>query len=217
MYLRELSPACPYRNCRPGPAIRQADGPHKIESTKEVCVNSKIDKNSIFAVAVMSVLWAVSVILFALPAAAQIAEKEEVSSVVAAQPAVEAAAPAPFIDDVSGVSVGMTADEVKDKLGKPESSDASSMYYELDGSKTLRLRLDADKKVSLIAAMYMGNDANPPKVTDVFGPDVNIEPGENGSVYKMVRYPSAGFWVAYSRLNAGGDPLTTITIQKLRN
>ena len=43
------------------------------------------------------------------------------------------------------------------------------------------------------------------------------EPGENGIVYKLVRYPSAGFWVAYSRLNAGGDPLTTITIQKLRN
>jgi hypothetical protein len=36
----------------------------------------------------------------------------------------------------------------------------------------------------------------------------------DGSAYKLIRYPKAGYWVSYSR-TAGKDPTTTITMQKI--
>jgi hypothetical protein len=36
----------------------------------------------------------------------------------------------------------------------------------------------------------------------------------DGSIYKLLRYPKAGYWVSYSR-TAGSSPTTTITMQKI--
>jgi len=41
-----------------------------------------------------------------------------------------------------------------------------------------------------------------------------LEIKTDGSAYKLVRYPKAGYWVSYSR-TAGKDPTTTITMQKI--
>jgi hypothetical protein len=34
-------------------------------------------------------------------------------------------------------------------------------------------------------------------------------------MYELKRYPSAGYWVAYSR-TAGKNPIITVTMQKMR-
>ncbi len=46
----------------------------------------------------------------------------------------------------------------------------------------------------------------------VFGADVEAKP--DGSKYKLVRYPKAGYWVSYSR-TAGDTPIITVTIQQI--
>ena len=39
------------------------------------------------------------------------------------------------------------------------------------------------------------------------------EQKQDGSIYHIVHYPEAGYWVAYSR-TAGDEPLTIITMQR---
>jgi hypothetical protein len=46
----------------------------------------------------------------------------------------------------------------------------------------------------------------------VSGADIDTKP--DGSKYRLVRYPKAGYWVSYSR-TAGDTPIVTVTIQKL--
>lgn len=41
-----------------------------------------------------------------------------------------------------------------------------------------------------------------------------IEAKPDGTLYKLVQYPEAGYWVAYSR-TAGNEPLTVITMQAM--
>jgi hypothetical protein len=123
----------------------------------------------------------------------------------------------PLVDDINGIALGMTADEVKDKLGKPDTGDAATMYYDLDNGLQVQLRLDADKKVAMVAGIYSGNRADAPEFGEVFGSDVQPTRQENGSVYRRVRYPSKGYWVAYSQLDLESGPMTTVTLQKISN
>lgn len=123
--------------------------------------------------------------------------------------------PAPLVDDINGITLGMTADDVKSKLGKPDTSDSATMYYDLDKGEQVQLRLDADKKVSMIAGIYTGKNADAPDFSEVFGPAAQPVPQQNGTIYKLVRYPSAGYWVAYSRLELDNGPMTTVTLQKI--
>ena len=44
---------------------------------------------------------------------------------------------------------------------------------------------------------------------------VEITPKKNGTIYKLVRYPDAGYWVAYSR-TAGKSPIVSVTMRKIR-
>lgn len=138
--------------------------------------------------------------------------------VAAAERPKEPAAPtnaAPLVGDLKGVKLGMTADEVKKVLGSSDSSDANGMYFDLKNGESLQLQLGHDKKVNMIAMMYSGKDANAPDITAVFGPDAKAEPDASGRVYKLVKYPTAGYLLTYSHITAGDTPITTITITKL--
>lgn len=121
----------------------------------------------------------------------------------------------PVITDLKGIKIGMTKDEVREKLGKPSTADKSSMVYTLSKIETAQIGLNSKGNVRTIALIFTNEDANTPKFSDVFGPDVPMETKKNGSVYKLVRYPSAGFWIAYSRSIIDKKPLTTITMRKL--
>ncbi|MGI8467055.1 MAG: hypothetical protein ACR2N3_01230 [Pyrinomonadaceae bacterium] len=119
----------------------------------------------------------------------------------------------PVLTDYKGVAIGMTADEVKDKLGKAKIEDKDGFYYKFSDDEAAQIALDKDKKVRAISEMYSGDNA--PKYTDVFGTAAQTVTAPDGSIYNLVRYPEAGVWIAYSR-SAGDKPFVTVTLQKMR-
>lgn len=122
----------------------------------------------------------------------------------------------PVLQNYKDIKIGATADEVRDKLGKAVIDDKDGFYYEITDDEMTQIRLGKDKKVRLISITYTSENKNAPKFEDVFGAGVTAEPSADGKIYKLVRYPQAGYWVAYSR-TAGEKPSVTVTMQKMRN
>jgi len=121
----------------------------------------------------------------------------------------------PALADIKGITIGMTADEVKDKLGKAKSSDATGFYYVFSDEESMQITLDADKKVRVVAMFYIDDEAAAPKYEDIFGADAKVEKQGNGRIYNLVRYPDAGYWVAYDRIMVEDEPMITVTMQKM--
>jgi hypothetical protein len=123
----------------------------------------------------------------------------------------------PVFTGYKGVMIGMTADEVRDKIDKkPKIEDKDGFYYLFSDDEAMQIVLDENKKVKIISIIYSGGNANGPTYEAVFGKGVPLEQSADGRVYKLIRYPESGFWVAYSS-GAGEKPTVTVTIQKLWN
>jgi hypothetical protein len=122
----------------------------------------------------------------------------------------------PVFTSYKGLSIGATRDLVKEKLGKPKIEDEDGFYFIPHKDEQVQIRLDENKKVSVIAVTYSENHENTPKYEEVFGKDVALVTKPDGSVYNLIRYPSAGIWIAYSK-TTGEEPTVTVTIQKLSN
>lgn len=120
----------------------------------------------------------------------------------------------PAIRDLRGVSIDMTLDVAKEKLGKPKVADKAGLYYEFSKSESAQIGIDDKKKVRTIALIFSYDSSNIPTFAEVFGPDVPMVEKKDGSIYKMVRYPKDGFWIAYSRA-AGMKPMTIITMRRI--
>ncbi len=137
-----------------------------------------------------------SLALYATPAPAQAAPKED----------------EPAYKDYKGVSIGMTADEARKKLGDPTDKGDKQDFYAVSENETVQVFYDGDKKVYALSVLYMGASvASAPTCKSVLGAEA--EATADGRVHKMVQYPKAGYWVSYSR--TGGDtPIVTITMQK---
>lgn len=109
-----------------------------------------------------------------------------------------------------GVSIGMSADEARKKLGDPTDKSDKQDFYVFSDDETAQVFYDADKKVSAIAVVYTGGK-NVPTCNAVFGKEAPQKP--DGTQYMRVQYPKTGYWVSYSR--TGGDtPITSVTIQR---
>lgn len=119
----------------------------------------------------------------------------------------------PAVIEYKSVKIGTTAGEVRDKLGEAEIDDKDGFYYRFSDEEFVQIRLDKENKVRLISVTYSGESA--PNFADVFGTEANVEAKPDGSIYQLVRYPKAGYWVAYSR-TAGEEPTITVTMQKLQ-
>jgi hypothetical protein len=118
----------------------------------------------------------------------------------------------PVYADFKGVHIGMTADEARQKLGAPQEKGDEQDFYSFNDKNTAQVYYDKSKKVYAVSVAYIGTDGAPaPKA--IVGSEVETKP--DGSMYKMVRYPKAGYWVSYSR-TPGSDPLVTVTMQKLQ-
>jgi hypothetical protein len=121
----------------------------------------------------------------------------------------------PVFTEYKGITIGMTADEVRDKIDKkPKIEDNDGFYYVFSDDEAMQIVLDENKKVKVISVIYSGGNTNAPTYEAVFGKNVPLEQGADGRVYKLIRYPESGFWVAYSS-GAGDKPTVTVTIQKL--
>ena len=111
-----------------------------------------------------------------------------------------------------GIELGMTADEVRQKLGEPKDKGAEQDFFVFNDAETAQIVYDKSRKVVTISADFL--EATPDVLTakQVLGKDVEAKP--DGSVYKMVRFPKAGYWLSYSR-TSGASPMTTVTLQKI--
>jgi hypothetical protein len=111
-----------------------------------------------------------------------------------------------------GVQLGMTTDEVRKKLGSPKDKGDEIDIFVFSENESAQIVYDTTRKVVTISADFLSTDASVPTGKAVFGSDVESKP--DGSMYKMVRFTKAGYWLSYSR-TSGATPMTSITLQKI--
>jgi hypothetical protein len=114
--------------------------------------------------------------------------------------------------DYRGVQLGMTSDEVRKKLGEPKDKGDEQDFFIFNETETAQIVYDKTHKVITISADFTTPSNSVLTAKQVFGAD--IEAKADGSIYRMVRYPKAGYWLSYNR-TSGNSPLITITLQKI--
>lgn len=117
----------------------------------------------------------------------------------------------PLFKEYRGVSLGLSADEVRARLGKPEEKSDAMDFFVFSDRERARIYYDKDKKAHAVIVTYIGQNGGAPPPAAVIGAD--IEAKADGSMYKLVTYPQVAYWVAYSR-TAGDSPMVMITMQK---
>ena len=122
--------------------------------------------------------------------------------------------PEPAFSDFKGVRIGMTSDESRKKLGNPRDKADDQDFYVFNDTQAVQIFYDKTAKVSAISIDYMTGASGIPSPKDVLGTEADKK--ADGSLYKLVRYPKAGYWVSYSR-TAGNSPTTTVTMQKIEH
>lgn len=111
-----------------------------------------------------------------------------------------------------GVRIGMTAEEARKLLGNPTEKDDKQDVYSFNENESCQVYYDATKKVSAVSVTYFGGKSVP-TAESVLGDEAETK--QDGSVYKLIRFPKAGYWVSYTR-TSGDSPMTIIAIQKLQ-
>lgn len=119
----------------------------------------------------------------------------------------------PVLVDYRGIKIGWLADEVRKKLGNPADKGDEQDFYVFGEKETCQVLYDkATRQVTAISVDFMNGAKEVITPEQVFGSDIEAKP--DGSKYRLVRYPKAGYWVSYSR-TAGDSPIVTVTIQKI--
>ncbi len=119
----------------------------------------------------------------------------------------------PVWQSYQDITIGATADQVRDKLGKPKTEDAEGLFYMISDQETAQFVLDTEGKVKAISVIYDTEFPTPPSYADVFGKSVVVEPRADGGIFKMVRYENLGYWVSFNRM-AGEKAMVIVLIQK---
>ena len=112
-----------------------------------------------------------------------------------------------------GVQLGMLADDVRKKLGNPKDKGDEQDFFVFGDNETAQIVYDHTHKVVTISADFLTAGATVPTAKQVIGADVEAK--ADGSVYRMLRFPKAGYWVSYNR-TSGATPMTSITLQKIQ-
>lgn len=151
--------------------------------------------------------------LVASSAVAQNGTQDQTTMVASAKTA-EAAKPviSPTYKAYRGVTIGMTVDEARQKLGRPKDKDKTQDLFVFSDKESAQVFYDDHHKVYAVSVDYMGKEGAAPKPADILGQ--NVDAKADGSMYVLQRYPNSGYWVAYSR-TAGDSPVVTVTMQKL--
>jgi len=117
----------------------------------------------------------------------------------------------PLFDDYRGVTIGMSANEVRSKLNNIKKGDRQDLLNFSD-HESAQIYYDDKDKVTAISIDYFGDTSNAPTPEAVLGTTIEAKP--DGSMYQLNRYSDAGYWVSYNR-TAGDKPIVTITMQKM--
>jgi hypothetical protein len=156
---------------------------------------------------------------FSFPAFLLIVTLVLLSSVTAIGQRKPGAPASPVADDSTssfheyrGIQLGMTADEVRKKLGEPKDKGTEQDFYVFNETETAQIVYDKSLKVVTISADFLTAGPGVLTAKEVLGSEVEAK--ADGSVYKMVRYPKAGYWLSYNR-TGGNSPMTTVTLQKI--
>ena len=131
---------------------------------------------------------------------------------VPAIPTPSPAEPKTRYESYRGVTVGMSQAQAREKLGAAEQRSNSGDYYVFSTTESAQVLFDRDQTVKSITVNYTGNIKTAPSPKEILGEDAKKE--SDGSIYKLVRYPSAGFWVSFNR-TAGDGPTIIVTLQKM--
>jgi len=113
--------------------------------------------------------------------------------------------------DYKGVRIGMTAADVRTRLGKSGMRSDDQEFFIFNDRETAQFAYDTANKVIGISVDYLGG-AGAPDYKSVVGPDINVKP--DGSMYKIIRYEQLGIWVSYNRTANNSVVMVTITIGK---
>ncbi|HEX7296411.1 MAG TPA: hypothetical protein VF251_11690 [Pyrinomonadaceae bacterium] len=116
----------------------------------------------------------------------------------------------PTFKEYRGVKIGMTATDVRQKLGDPKIKDKAQDFFAFGDNESAQFFYDAEQKVYAISIDFTGKSA--PTALDVLGEEVT--PKADGSLYRIKQYPTAGYWVSYNR-TSGDAGMVSVTIQKL--
>jgi hypothetical protein len=100
----------------------------------------------------------------------------------------------PLYKEYRGVSLGMTAAEVRAKLGEPVLKSDAQDFYAFSANETAQIAYDAAQKVMTISTDYAGG-VGAPDYKRVVGEGLLQRP--DGSVFKMAMHDSERFWVTY--------------------
>ena len=123
----------------------------------------------------------------------------------------EAATQQPRFTEYRGVKLGMSVDETRAKLGTPSIKYSDQDLFVISENETAQIFYDSAQKVVTISVDYL-RGIGAPDYKAVVG--VELETRANGSLYKLVRYESLGFWASYYRTNSLVSNVT-VTLQKL--
>lgn len=110
------------------------------------------------------------------------------------------------------IPIGSSAEEVRKKLGDPKEKYETQDLYVFGDDESAQFIYDGDKKVRAIMITFTGKLGEAPTPKQVFGEDAEAKP--DGGIFKMVRYPKAGFWISYNKI-VGDDSIISIAMQKI--
>ena len=117
----------------------------------------------------------------------------------------------PVYAEYRGVSLGMTALDVRTKLGEPVMKSDEQDYFVISTSETVQIVYQGQQVVT-ISTDYTGG-AGAPDYRSVVGDSLLQRP--DGSLFSMVFHNAQGFWVTYNK-SASTVPVVTITIGRMK-
>jgi len=119
----------------------------------------------------------------------------------------------PFFHEYRGVQIGWASEDVRKKLGVPADKGDEQDFYVFSEKETAQILYDkTTHKVTAISVDFVNGATGVLTPQQVFGAEIDAKP--DGSKYKLIRYPKAGYWVSYSR-TAGDSPIVTVTLQRI--
>jgi hypothetical protein len=117
-----------------------------------------------------------------------------------------------LFNEYRGVKIGVKADDVRTRLGAPKDKSDTMDMFAFSDSETAQFYYDESTVVKAIMITFQGDVSKAPTAREIFGEDV--APNADGMIFRMERYPKAGYWISYTR-TTGSDAMVNIAMQKM--